>query len=225
MGVRRIDPGLLRDMGDRLAADDRDEMAIPSYLHRNPLMRWMAWRRIEVTARRIERCDPECTIMDFGCGTGVLFDAASRVARRVYGVDPVLAAAEMLVEQWALDKVVLLTPDEASTRIEPGSVDLVLAAEVLEHVDPLAPTLEFFRQRLAPNGRLLTSMPTENALYRFGRRLAGFHGEYHHHDARSIDAELRRCGFVRRYLERVPAPGPLAIYWVAEYEVGGERGA
>jgi len=219
MGVRRIDAELLRRMGERLAAADRDEMAIPSYLHRNPLLRWMSWRRIEVTARRIACRDPECTIMDFGCGTGVLFDAACRVARRVYGVDQVLAAAEMLVEAWGLDKVVLLAPDEATTQIEPGSVDLIVAAEVLEHIDPLAPTLDFFRERLAPRGRLLTSMPTENALYRFGRRLAGFHGEYHHHDARSIDAELRKAGFVRRHIERVPAPGPLAIYWVAEYEV------
>ncbi|MHC5114392.1 MAG: class I SAM-dependent methyltransferase [Planctomycetota bacterium] len=219
MSVRRIDADLLRRMGARLAADDRDEMAIPSYLHGNPVMRWMAWRRIEVTARRIARCDPGATIMDFGCGTGVLFDASCRVAERVYGVDPVLAAAEMLVEAWELEKVELLTPDKAASRIEPGSLDLIVAAEVLEHIDPLAPTLEFFRERLAAGGRLLTSMPTENALYKLGRRLAGFHGEYHHHDARSIDAELRRAGYVRRHLERVPAPGPLAIYWVAEYEV------
>ena len=33
-----------------MTAHDRDEMAIPSYLHWNPLIRWLMWRRYEVVA-------------------------------------------------------------------------------------------------------------------------------------------------------------------------------
>ena len=47
----RIDADTLREMAAQLSADDRDEMAIPSFLHKNPALRWMAWRRIEVVAQ------------------------------------------------------------------------------------------------------------------------------------------------------------------------------
>ena len=33
-----------------ISAADRDEMAIPSYLHDNSLIRWLMWRRYEVIA-------------------------------------------------------------------------------------------------------------------------------------------------------------------------------
>lgn len=221
--MKRIPRELLERMGRELPADDRDEMAIPSYLHKNPAMRWMAWRRLEVIARHLEwTCSQikdgvETVLMDYGCGSGVLFDEASHYAQRIYGVDLVLDAARLLVAEWKLERVLLLTPEDASREIPRGSVDVILAAEVLEHVEPLGETLEFFKSRLRTDGRLLTSLPTETALYRLGRRLAGFHGEYHHSNAASIDREILRSGFERQRLDKVPAPGPLAIYWVAAY--------
>ena len=96
-------------------------------------------------------------------------------------------------------------------------MDLVLAGEVLEHVEPLGATLDFFRRILAPGGALLVSLPTESSLYRLGRRLAGFSGHYHHADAAHIHEEIRTFGFRPRVLQKVPAPGPFAIYWIIEY--------
>ena len=82
-------------------------MAIPSYLHSNPAMRWMAWRRVEVVAERLRRLyaegRPGRTVVDFGCGTGVLFEQALRGAARVIGVDLVLDSARMLIGEWSLD--------------------------------------------------------------------------------------------------------------------------
>ena len=207
-------------MESLVSVEDRDEMAIPSYRHANPLMRWMAWRRLSVMSRRLEaiaaRRRPS-TVLDFGCGTGVLLEAASRLADRVIGVDRELAPAAHLVEAWHLDQVSLQTPDEIEG-LAPGSVDVIVAGEVLEHIDPLAPLLVSFERLLAPGGTLLASLPTESGLYRLGRRLAGFSGHYHHAGAAQIDGEIRRAGLRARRLEKVPAPGPLAIYWVIEYE-------
>jgi hypothetical protein len=69
---------------------------------------------------------------------------------------------------------------------------------------------------LKPGGRLLVSLPTENALYRLGRRIAGFSGHYHHANAASIDRDIRRFGFERRWRAQIPAPGPFCIYWALE---------
>lgn len=198
-------------------------MAIPSYLHRNPAMRWMAWRRLELVARFLRETQipavdsPGQTIMDFGCGTGVLFDEASQIADKVYGVDIVLEPARMLVDEWGLDKVTVLDTEQAKSQLPTQSVDTIIAAEVLEHIDPLDDTLAFFRNLIKPGGNLLVSLPTENLLYRLGRRLAGFEGHYHQSNAASIHQQIQAAGFQQTRIAKIPAPGPLAIYWVVAY--------
>ena len=67
-------------------------MAIPSYLHPNPVLRWMAWRRVEELARLLARNlsapgDDRRVVLDFGCGAGVLFAESSQFADKVYGID------------------------------------------------------------------------------------------------------------------------------------------
>ena len=222
---RRIPHTVLKQMARTLSPEDRDELAIPSYLHPNPLLRWMAWRRIEVITRHFQdacRTRPGGAgpiVMDFGCGTGVLFDEVSHLAQRIYGVDPVLHAAQLLVDTWGLDKVTLLTPEQAAGGVPEKSVDIILAAEVLEHIDPLQGAITFLKSRLKREGTLLVSLPTEGALYRIGRRLAGFRGHYHHGNAASVDCEIVAAGFTQERLEKIPGPGPLAIYWVVDYRL------
>jgi len=222
-GMRRIPQELLVRMAETVSSEDRDEMAIPSYLHRNPAMRWMAWRRLEVTAKFfLDSCKTPArasglTVMDFGCGTGVLLDEISQHADQVYGIDIVLDAARLLVDEWALNKVTLLDPEQAQDRIPEKSVDTIIAAEVLEHIDPVDSTLAFFRERLTSDGNFIVSLPTESVLYRAGRRLAGFEGHYHHHNAASIHQQILSAGFQEERMQKIPAPGPLAIYWVIAY--------
>lgn len=217
--TRRLDPGTLRAMADLLQAHDRDEMAIPSYLHRNPALRWMAWRRIEIVGRRLQARVPRGgRVLDFGCGTGVLFGDVLDRGATVVGVDLVLDAARWLVEQRRLQGVTLLDPPAARQLVEPGSIDLIVAAEVLEHLDDeLDETAAWFARVLKPGGELLVSLPTENVAYRFGRRLAGFTGEYHAHDAASIDRRLQAAGWRPTWQRKVPLPGPATIYVVTAY--------
>lgn len=217
----RIDEATLREMAASLPAEERDEMAIPSYLHKNPALRWMAWRRVEEVAKLIARHVPAGgRVMDYGCGTGVLFEESLAKGGEVLGVDLVLKAAQLWVERRRLDRVRLLHPDQARAEVGPRSLDAVVAAEVLEHIDEPADTLAFFRGALKPGGSLLVSLPTENAAYRFGRRLAGFDGHYHEHNARTLDRVIQRAGFQRGAARSVPGPGPLSIYFVARYTLG-----
>lgn len=224
--MRRIPEETLRRMAESLTDGERDEMAIPSYLHANPVMRWMAWRRVEVLARLLERvcyerfADARPVVMDYGCGTGVLFETASRFAGRIYGVDLVLGASKLLVAERKLELVTLLEPLQAAEVVGERELDIVLAAEVLEHVDSLEETLKFFGSRLRKGGMLLVSVPTESLVYRAGRRLAGFRGDYHHRAGAAIDKQIRGSGFKRERIKKIPVGGPLAIYWVASYSYG-----
>ena len=71
----------------------------------------------------------------------------------------------------------------------PPSFDLILALDVLEHVDDLSTTLSDLCTMLVPGGMIVISGPTENALYKLGRWIAGavYSGDYHE---RGID-EIR----------------------------------
>jgi 2-polyprenyl-3-methyl-5-hydroxy-6-metoxy-1,4-benzoquinol methylase len=208
-------------MAGDLSREDRDEMAIPSYLHRNPALRWMAWRRVEVIARHLAKAvkagERGTAVMDYGCGTGVLLEECSRAADRVWGVDLVLDSARLLVREWGLERVTLLTPPEAAAQVPDGSLDAIVAAEVLEHIEPLEPALDQFHRWLKPGGRLLVSLPTENRLYQLGRKLAGFSGHYHHANAATIDPIITSHGFRRDALSKIPLGGPMSIYWVIDY--------
>ena len=153
--IRRIAPELLNRMSGLVSGEDRDEMAIPSYLHRNALMRWMAWRRIEEIAAlyrmhfpAVREAGSGIQVMDYGCGTGVLFDELCEAAERVIGVDLVLEPARLLIAEWNLHKVELMDPVAAAANIDLRSLDAIVAAEVLEHIEPLDDTLGFFRSRL-----------------------------------------------------------------------------
>lgn len=225
--LKRIPSELLQRMANDLPPDQRDEMAIPSYLHPNRAMRWMAWRRVEMLAAYLQgvtaaRADGRAgTIVDFGCGAGVLLEECSKVADRVYGVDIVLSAAQLTVTRFNLANVKLLSPEQASESIGTGQVDIILAGEVLEHLDDeLDNTLERFRSWLSPGGRLLVSLPTESRLYRLGRRLAGFDGHYHHHDAAAIHRAILKAGYQQKAMTKIPLGGPLSIYWIIDYAVG-----
>ncbi len=223
ISIGTIPHDLLGEMERALSPEDAAEMAIPSYRHKNPLLRSMAWWRVHALGGFLDRAaqngPSRPRVLDFGCGCGVQFERASRYAERIYGVDVVLGAARILVERRVLDRVTLLTPDEARAQIEPGSIDILLAGEVLEHIEPLGETLEWLRTRLARGGRMLVSLPTENAVYRLGRKLAGFSGHYHHSDASRIDAEIRQGGFEAVRTSQIPLGGPLSVYWIIEYRL------
>ena len=74
-----------------------------------------------------------------------------------------------------------------------------MALDVLEHVEDLTGILRQFEKLLRPTGVVVISGPTESALYRLGRRIAGqrFTGDYHVSNIGKVEAECRRHGSVQ----------------------------
>lgn len=223
--VRKLEDELLEEMRARLSEDESAEMAIPSYRHANPLLRWMAWRRVELLGRAVAEDsrrsrhgrDHATWAVDFGCGTGVLLETLSASFDHVIGVDKVLGPSKLLRERRNLKNVDLLDPESAGASIADGQLDAIIAAEVLEHIAPLAGTLSFFRRALKTGASLFVTLPTENRAYRFGRWLAGFGKHFHVHDAAAIHGEIETAGFRTLRIVRIPLPAPFDIYWLAQY--------
>lgn len=206
------------EMASGLASEDRDEMAIPSYTHKNPLLRWMAWRRLAEVARLLDRhTPPEGCVLDYGCGTGVLFEPALERAGRVIGIDLVLSAAQLWKERQGMQAVQLMHPNEAFKAVASDSVDVIIAAEVLEHIDEPKEILDFFRRVLRPQGKLLVSLPTENVIYKLGRKMAGFSGHYHKSNAANVTKAISAAGWKLEWQTHIPLPQPFAIYFVGVF--------
>ena len=188
-------------------------MGIPSYVHPNPLARWFAWRKLEVAARLIGG-GRVGKALDFGCGAGTMLRHLSALADVVYAYDADTSVARQVCADQGLDRVAFLDGPEALAGIDAGSLGLVVALEVLEHVEDLGRVSESLARLLAPSGRLVVSLPTENVFYRLGRRVAGFRGDFHKRGSREAHERLEERFQVRRRW-RIPCLAPL--YEITEY--------
>ncbi len=167
------------------------ESAFPAYVRGNALSRKLFWSRIWHAARFMQNSSYS-NCLDFGCGSGVMLPLLAETAKRVVGCDLDLAPFRLMQTQFPFPENVEVTdfaPDPASNQ---SCFDLIVALDVLEHVDDLGEILSQFHQLLSPQGALLVSGPTENLLYRVGRRIAGreFTGHYHHRTIYDIRAAM-----------------------------------
>jgi SAM-dependent methyltransferase len=102
-------------------------------------------------------------VLDAGCGAGYGSAELAGAAHSVVGVDRSPEAIEFARAHYALDN---LTYEEASCEALPhsdGSFELVVAFEVIEHLENWRGFLLEARRVLAPNGQLVVSTP--NKLY------------------------------------------------------------
>jgi 2-polyprenyl-3-methyl-5-hydroxy-6-metoxy-1,4-benzoquinol methylase len=192
-----------------------DEIGFPAYSHTNPLIKWLFWRRLHIVMDHVERGAPYARALDFGCGSGVMLPFLSRVCAEVVAADVDLLPLERMKSRIPLPSNV--TEWDASgvamAQGEAASFDLIIALDVLEHVKDLPWTLAQLLRLLKKGGWLIISGPTENALYRFGRKLAGpeYSGEYHERGVAEIRGTLMQQAQVKQIA---------TLYWpVALFEI------
>lgn len=204
---------LIAEVTAAVEGEQRDESAIPSYLHWNPFVRWIITRRLQVatqmvaTALAARRRSGPPSGLDFGCGVGLLLPTLAPHLATFHLTDLDLRAARLTADHFHIDNARLLEADRWSEEIDDKSLAFVIAADVLEHVDDLTGMVRRFAEKLEPGGTLIVSGPTETAIYRLARKIAGFTGEYHVRTIFDIEAEISAAGFAAK--ERSTLPGPL----------------
>lgn len=160
-----------------------DEAGFPAYSHSNPLINWLFWQRLRVVMNYVETDAPYEQLLDFGCGSGVMLPFLCGISARVTAMDIDLLPFERVSRQRKFPAN--LTVHDASEvtlkNLPAASFDLIVATDVLEHVDDISGTLADMQALLNPGGQIVISGPTENILYKIGRMLAGpeYSGDYH----------------------------------------------
>lgn len=223
MMALRFDRALLRDIGDGLPKEVRDEMAIPSYLHANPLVRWLVARRMR-RVLRLMRIGEDERLLDFGCGVGMLVLQLPPRRDVTYCVDIHLEPARaMLAGEHEERSIAFLDAEDWHEHVADGSLDCIVALEVLEHVTDVGAVAEVFRRKLAAAGRLVICGPTENWIYKVARWIAGFSGHYHRREIGEIMRSVQGAGFALETQTAIPLPRPLALFVAARYRRADAR--
>jgi SAM-dependent methyltransferase len=160
------------------------------------LVFWQRLRWIHRLALRHAR--REGTVLDFGGGGGVFLPTLAGTFARVVSIDLEIAEAEKVVARYELENVRLVRGDATRVELPEAPFDAIVAADVLEHFPDLGPAAATLRRWLAPDGRLFTSLPTENGVYALLRRIYGIEKPPdHYHTGYEVEAFLERHGFRR----------------------------
>jgi 2-polyprenyl-3-methyl-5-hydroxy-6-metoxy-1,4-benzoquinol methylase len=157
-----------------------EESCIPSYAHSNPFAAWVSWTRLTSAAKMYEKHAPEGDVLDFGSATGELAHLIPQRGQYHFIEENQMLASAL--KKWKLDARQLDLSD-----LPKGAYSAVFALDSLEHNTEVATLVNCLEDALSPSGVLILSGPTENYLYRLGRRIAGFNGHYHHQTIMDIE--------------------------------------
>ena len=179
--IKRRFKSAVQSILDHHSSNEIDEAALPAYAHKNPLIDDIFWRRVKIAydyaiANRSQR------VLDFGCGTGLLSYALAAAGKDVVAIDLNLGPLRLVRDKVRFpDSIAFIEGDVLTQALEGPQFDLIVALDVLEHISDLGPYISKFSSLLNPNGAIVVSGPSENWLYKVGRRLAGsrFTGDYH----------------------------------------------
>lgn len=179
-----------------------DHAAVPSYMHRNKLMSWLFWQRIKIALRMAGTLE-RSSVLDFGCGCGVTFLYLRDKNCRITGCDSQFyRITDKVCQELNIQAAIYSDIDQ----IPAETFDCIVALDVLEHIEDQASYIEKLKQLSHDRTRVILSGPTENFLYRLGRRLAGFSGDYHVSNIYEIEKNFQAHGFRRTALRRLYFP-------------------
>jgi SAM-dependent methyltransferase len=146
------------------------------YLDEEPGRRRTAQRLLdgiaEVDGLPVEPDGTRKRLLDVGCGPGLLLDEARRRGYRVTGLE--LSEASLA---HARDSLGLSVAQSALTEFdEPAGFDVVVLADVIEHLDDVPAGLDRCRDLLAPGGTLcvVTPDPASRTARLVGERWWGY---------------------------------------------------
>lgn len=131
------------------------------YTSRNPTRRWLHCTRRDWIVARIQSMPKALhKALEVGPGAGGYLPVLAESAQELVAADiedAYLAQARMLAE--TIPGLSCVKDDITATTLEPGSFDLVLCTEVIEHIADSQAALCGLEKLLKPGGTLILSTP------------------------------------------------------------------
>ena len=131
----------------------------------------------------------ECVVLDIGCGTGSNLKVLEIIGRTVIGLDRSFYALSLARKKTSSS---LLNGDLSKLPIRPQSVGLIVAMDILEHLDDDATGIRSLHQALKQQGILIITVPAFRSLWGIQDEVTGHKRRY---SRQEIVNKLRRGGF------------------------------
>jgi trans-aconitate methyltransferase len=218
----------MTEQGDPRSGPENLTDIVPEYRSRNPVVRWLFWKRIEVAMdlAALDRGTP-LDVMDLGCGEGALLKRLSeeRPSHRLRGMDSHPAVASLRIPGAEIARGDLTKPGCLPSE----AFDRIFCLDVLEHIESLAEPLGSIRGALRPGGLLVITAPTESLFHKACRVVLkgtfsdaeGPAAGRHFHRASTLAAAVSSAGFLRLEARSLPLAGPLALIRVMSFRREG----
>lgn len=181
-----------------LASIATDSDRIPTlYYSEYSLVRKFFWMRLRLIYRlmkKLSKGSRKC--LDFGGGGGVFLPTLSNMFEQVTCVDLEDEEAQKTVGQYNLENVQLVRGNVSNVELKNAPFDVIVAADVLEHFKDLSVAVDAIISWLAKDGVFYTSLPTENWIYVFLRKVFRVEKPWdHYHTAQEVEEYLQQRGF------------------------------
>ncbi len=151
-----------------------------------------------------------------GAEAGILRYLLGEENNKVFAYDIVIEPLNMVREKIRFSSNVEISnaPLEKIAETNKNSFDCIVALDVLEHIDDLTSYTDLFKKLLKENGELIFSGPTENILYKIGRKIAGrdYSGDYHVSNIRTIKLLFDKHGKTEKIKSLYPILPLFEIY-------------
>lgn len=192
------------------------ESAFPAYANKNFFIDRLFWGRVYHSYNYILDNYKNSSIMDFGCGSGILSYLLGSKNHKVLAYDIIIEPLNMVREQIDFGENISVSdsPLEQIIESDKNRFDCIVALDVLEHIEDLVPYVEKFKLLLKENGQVIFSGPTENILYKVGRKVAGndYSGDYHVSNIKTISNFFGNYGKVEKIKTLYPLIPLFEIY-------------
>ena len=173
-------------------------------------------RRHRAHAKLLDAVGSGARVLDVGCSSGYLSEPLAARGNTIVGLELDPTAARE-AERWC-ERVLVGDVESMELQLEPGSFDVVLCGDVVEHLRDPAAALARLRPFLRPGGRLVLSTPN---IANWAIRLSLLAGRWRYADRGILDRShthlftratfretIVRAGYVVDRIDyTVPVPG------------------
>lgn len=179
-----------------------DESALPSYTHKNRLMSYLFWNRLNCAFNLANDLKGK-KVLDFGAGGGVTFKYLGERDCEIYACENQFYELTEIVADTLKLKIPIF---KDVMEIKAIKFDIIFLLDVLEHIEDIDPILQKLIDLSHSETKFIVSGPTESFMYKLGRFLAGFKGHYHLKNIYDIERDLKKAGLKLLKVKRLYPP-------------------